>query len=395
MKYSNYTFDNGLARAGVSLFDASEFQEDRLSHRASHRPSHRSEAHAVIHISNNRPFAAQVESARIAVRSLEEILNMKPVFKRWFLSDAANQAPLLPEDEPCAVSRIQQPPLDGSKTGLWVVFQENPDFVFVDDAVTQDSHGRIIMGDARASVHSDGNAVPDSRDITIERLSTLADLLEDRNASLLDNCVRTWFMVRDIDRNYRGVVVGRNEEFIRRGLTRDTHFIASTGIGGRPVGELDTVAFNAICDTALKPGQMNYLYGASHLNSTIEYGVAFERGTTVDYADRRHVYISGTASIDNNGRVLYPGDIKAQTRRMIENIGVLLNEAGCGFEDVAHLIVYLRDPADYDAVNGIYEEMMPQVPRILVLAPVCRPQWLVETECMAVKRASYPDFSDF
>lgn len=91
--------------------------------------------------------------------------------------------------------------------------------------------------------------------------------------------------------------------------------------------------------------QIQYLYAPDHLNPTYEYGVSFERGTCVKYGDRRQVFISGTASINNKGEVVYPGDIRKQTHRMWENIEALLNEAECSFDDVAQAIVYLRDPA--------------------------------------------------
>jgi enamine deaminase RidA (YjgF/YER057c/UK114 family) len=80
---------------------------------------------------------------------------------------------------------------------------------------------------------------------------------------------------------------------------------------------------------------------------------------------------------------------------MLENIEMLLKEADCSFENVAHLIVYLRDVADYAIVRKIFAERFPSIPTVIVLAPVCRPGWLIETECMAVKRITnkcYPDF---
>ena len=66
-----------------------------------------------------------------------------------------------------------------------------------------------------------------------------------------------------------------------------------------------------------------YLYAPTHLNPTYEYGVSFERGTYVDYGDRRQVFISGTASINHRGEVVYPGDIRKQTERMWENVETL------------------------------------------------------------------------
>ena len=71
---------------------------------------------------------------------------------------------------------------------------------------------------------------------------------------------------------------------------------------------------------------------------------------------------------------------------MWENVETLLDEAGCTFDDAAHLIVYLRDTADYAVVRQMFEERFPTHPTVFLLAPVCRPGWLIEMECMAVKR---------
>ena len=58
-------------------------------------------------------------------------------------------------------------------------------------------------------------------------------------------------------------------------------------------------------------------------------------------------------------------------------------------------MVYLRDIADYGVVRDMFEERFPNIPKVYLLAPVCRPGWLVEMECMAVKPISnerYPAF---
>ena len=102
-------------------------------------------------------------------------------------------------------------------------------------------------------------------------------------------------------------------------------------------------------------------------------------------AERQTSLISGTASINNKGEVMYVGDVVAQTHRMWENVEALLKEAEMSMNDVMHMVVYQRDPADYEVVNKLFEERFPQVPRVITLAPVCRPQWLIEMEVMAVK----------
>ena len=62
-----------------------------------------------------------------------------------------------------------------------------------------------------------------------------------------------------------------------------------------------------------------------------------------------------------------------------------LAEAGCTYDDAAQMIVYLRDPADYEQVRQLYEERFPDKPWVIVHAKVCRPGWLVEMETTAVK----------
>ena len=200
------------------------------------------------------------------------------------------------------------------------------------------------------------------------------------------------FFVRDVDVNYAGVVKGRKEEFVRLGLTEKTHYLASTGIQGQIADSRSLVLLDAYAVDGLQAEQIRFLHAPEYLNPTYEYGVTFERGTAVEYGDRKHIFISGTASIDNRGEVVYPGNIAGQTRRMLLNIEALLKEAGSSLADLAKMIVYLRDIADYPIVRDLMEQQFPDVPKVIVLAPVCRPGWLIETECIAIKAGGNPEF---
>ena len=371
MKHLDFKYDG--AEASIALFETG-----------------RREAHAYITVADTDANAsAQIVAIVKGAARLISDTGMKPVFKRYLLSDPANQTQYLPREESCACSVLGQSPLNGSKASLLMLLEDGADFSAHEGGLWEDSKGRIWVGDG------DDIATGDSLTMTVAYLERLSGMLARRGASLKDNCLRTWFFVRDIDNNYKGVVQGRNSVFAREGLTSTTHFIASTGIEGQSAQPSRLVAFNAFADTRIKASQIKYLHGKTHLNPTYEYGVAFERATAVDYADRRHVYVSGTASIDNKGRIVAPGDIKAQAARMLENIGVLLAEGECGWEDVAHMTVYIRDIADYAIVNRIMEDRFPAIPKVVVLAPVCRPGWLVETECMAVKKADNPDYAPY
>ena len=382
MKYSEIRYNGATARL-AQFGEETGAVRDGLSHI-------RREAHAIITFTGDgSDVDIQLKTLAATAEHIGEESGMTPVFERYMLSDPSNQAVLLPPADQCARSVIGQSPLDGTKGVLLVIYQEDATFQENGEGVWSDSRGRIWVGD-------DTDAEPgDPHGMTKRYLDRLSRYLKDAGGSLADNCLRTWFFVRDIDNNYRGVVTGRNEVFAGEGLTPVTHFIASTGIAGTLPSPPSLVAFNAYADLSVRQEQIKYLYGKTHLNPTYEYGVAFERGTAVDYGDRRHVFISGTASIDTRGEIVAPGDVRAQTERMIENIEVLLREGGCSWEDVAHMIVYLRDIADFRIVREIMESRFPDIPKAFTLAPVCRPGWLVETECMAVKGLENSRYAPF
>ena len=353
------------------------------------------EYHAMIHVSTPQlTYARQLEAVMNAYNGLlSRLPDAHAVFKRYFLSDAANQADdiIVADVTDCAKSIIQQAPLDGTKVALWVWLMTGVQTSLTKSGLYEAAHGQFRHL-WNASAHNlAANSEYQMRLLFNEYIMQLAE----EGCKLADNCVRTWLFVNDIDLNYGGVVRARNQVFFTQGLTVHSHFIASTGIGGRQqdpnvLSQMDNYAI-----AGLQAEQVRYLYAPTHLNRTSDYGVSFERGTCIDYADRRHVFISGTASINNKGEVMYPKDVEQQTRRMWENVEALLKEADCNYDDVPMIIVYLRDVADYSLVRRLFEERFPGKPCIIVHAAVCRPGWLVEMECMAVKAQSKPEFPAF
>lgn len=340
---------------------------------------------------------AQIDALAAAAAKLAEAVeteNLKPVMARWLLSDAANQAPLLPHWEATAVSTVEQPPLDGTKAALWLYFMEAVNVTTAGEGtvrVSRPSYTHLFT--ASRSIEGFG-----SQTATAAMLEDYDIMLREMGSGMADGCLRTWFFVRDVDHFYRGVVRGRNEVFAAIGLTPATHFIASTGIGGGAESPDVTVKMDAWATLGLDPKQISYIQAAEHLNPTYEYGVAFERATAIDYGDRRHLLVSGTASIDCKGRIVCPGDIAGQTDRMLENIEALLEAGKMSWDDVAHRIVYIRDWADFSVVKAILDERFPagkSAPGVIVRAPVCRPGWLIEMECMAVREADNHDYAPF
>ena len=88
-------------------------------------------------------------------------------------------------------------------------------------------------------------------------------------------------------------------------------------------------------------------------------------------------------------------DALPSPERMWENVEALLKEAECTFDDLGHMIVYLRDIADYAVVKSMYDKCFPDTPKVFVHAPVCRPGWLIEMECMGVKALKNKEYAPF
>jgi 2-iminobutanoate/2-iminopropanoate deaminase len=131
------------------------------------------------------------------------------------------------------------------------------------------------------------------------------------------------------------------------------------------------------------------------LNEAFAYAKpsSFSRGMRIDLNGLTILLISGTASIDENGVSVHPGDFRAQMRRTLANISGLLESEGCTWHDIVRTSCYLRDiERDYDAFNQertafFNEQGLNPVPASTgIQAILCRPELLVEIEAIAMFR---------
>lgn len=316
--------------------------------------------------------------------------NRVRVFGRLYFSDILNQLPLFKESALCEsleqapFSYIEQAPLDGSRLSLIVAYASG-----VQIARLEDNAWEIVSQVGKAYFHSirlSGKEVTNltSKHQTEEQFRRHKRFLNERGLNLRDNCIRTWIYVRDIDYHYAGVVAGRNNIFREEGLKADDHFIASTGIGGYGSNSTTAVCVDFLSIDA--PSKIKYLHATEWLNPTHEYGVAFERGTAVTLQNTKTLFISGTASIDKFGNCVHRGNVIKQTERLFQNIDHLLKDGESSLADIRVLIVYLRDISDYHLVSAYLKEHFPQIPMVITEARVCRPEWLIEVECIASRR---------
>jgi enamine deaminase RidA (YjgF/YER057c/UK114 family) len=352
-------------------------------------------------------FASQLASVERAYHdalAAEGITPGTAILRRFFCSDLANQAELLDarpfsrpghQHDPCAVSRIGMAPAPPAKVSLWAYHVHDPSGPLhkqSEDHTLVCRRGGLFHCWTTGLSSPDGGAAYDQTRAVLDRYGAE---LRRHGLSWESNVIRTWLFVRDIDANYQGVVAARREIFHDNGLTPQTHFIASTGIGGGGVHSRSVLAFDAYAIRGLRHGQVTFPSAPDHLKPPHLYGVTFERAAAVDYADRRHVFISGTASIDPQGQIVHPGAVVRQVDRALDNVAALLGAAGAALDDLGILIAYIRDPADHQSVRDRLQERCGLVPFEVLVAPICRPGWLVEVEGVAAIHAHRPHFPPF
>jgi 2-iminobutanoate/2-iminopropanoate deaminase len=66
------------------------------------------------------------------------------------------------------------------------------------------------------------------------------------------------------------------------------------------------------------------------------------------------LFVSGQVPFDPATGNMVDGDIKAQTRRVLENLGALLKAAGLSYANVVRTTVFLADMNDFTAMNDVY-----------------------------------------
>lgn len=391
-KFFTFAGSDGDAEAAVSRFRGALGVE---------------EVHLVVRPLGYGPFEHQLESVRRAYQRALESLGLETqaaIWRRFFCSDLRNQVaaleaaafsnPRRPET-PCGISWVTQPPAGEAKVSLWAYHVHDP--AASPEKTLADGTLSLRRGEL-THLWTTGLSATEfatSYEQTQRIFEHYDELLRSRGLRLADHVLRTWLFVQQIDFHYAGLVKARREFFAKHGLTAETHYIASTGIEGGGVDPAAHVLMDAYAIAGVRPEQIEFLCVPDYMCPTSRYGVTFERGTCVSYRDRRHLLISGTASIDNKGQILHEGDIRRQFDRTFENIAALLAQKGAAFDDFGVLLVYVRDPADVGIVQAMLGQRFGAIPTQVVTAPVCRPGWLIEAEGIAAVAADEPELPAF
>lgn len=99
------------------------------------------------------------------------------------------------------------------------------------------------------------------------------------------------------------------------------------------------------------------------------------------------VFLAGQVGDAPGSSGAVPGGIEPETRAMLDNVGRLLRAVGLDYGDVVKCTVYLRDFADFAAMNAVYREYFPTEPptRATVGVTALAADYRVEIEVLAAR----------
>ena len=99
------------------------------------------------------------------------------------------------------------------------------------------------------------------------------------------------------------------------------------------------------------------------------------------------LFVSGIVAVDADGALVGGADVVAQTRHVFENMRAVLAAAGCGFEDIVKVTIFLTDIDDRPSINPVRQEVFGSMRPASTLVEVPRlavPGAKVEIECVAI-----------
>src|SRR5262245_56714622 len=107
----------------------------------------------------------------------------------------------------------------------------------------------------------------------------------------------------------------------------------------------------------------------------------------------RMVYVSGQVARDAAGKVVGPGDMKAQAKQVFENLKIALEAAGSDFANVVKLNSYLTDMTQMAAYRDVRKQYFGDLPHppastTIGVSRLVDPDLLLEVEAVAVVAAA-------
>jgi enamine deaminase RidA (YjgF/YER057c/UK114 family) len=229
-----------------------------------------------------------------------------------------------------------------------------------------------------------------SRKSQSEAMFRQAERLLRSEGATYQDVVRTWIYISDILDWYNEFNAARNHCYSEYGFfDKNEHqteeeriyLPASTGIEGRnPSGLPATMDVFAIRRSPGSAVQIRPLCGTKQ-RSPFRYGSAFSRAVVVEEPHSKLILVSGTASIDEQGKSVYVGDSDAQIRHTLNVVSALIAPEGAKLQDLCEATVFLKRKRDFCIYEKIAADAgIDSAPSIGVIADICRDELMFELD---------------
>jgi 2-iminobutanoate/2-iminopropanoate deaminase len=99
------------------------------------------------------------------------------------------------------------------------------------------------------------------------------------------------------------------------------------------------------------------------------------------------LFISGTTARDGEGNIVGRGDIKAQTRQILENMKKILEKAGATFDNIVKVTVFVTDMRHFKEIHEIRSQYFKKdfpASTLVQVSSLSSPELLIEIEAIAV-----------
>ena len=259
--------------------------------------------------------------------------------------------------------KLKEINLNGEKAGF---AYEDPDFEYVLLSDMRPDDTALAPGKQTREVYAKADAALKEAGMDFSRV------------------VRTWFYLDKLLDWYKEFNDARTGCFDANGIFHKL-VPASTGIGAsNPEGAALVAGFYA-----LKPkhGEAKITKVGSPLQcEAFNYKSAFSRAVEIKTGACRKLIISGTASIDPDGKSAFIGDLDKQIELTLKVVKEILSSRNMDWEDVTRSILYFKEQGTAPAFRKYCElNNIPAFPSTVVYTTVCREELLFEIELDAVK----------
>ncbi len=203
------------------------------------------------------------------------------------------------------------------------------------------------------------------------------------------NVARTWIYLPKLLSWYDEFNAARRQAYRKFGLMdgeKPAWLPASTGIQGDcPLGRECMMDFLAI--SRLEGGKLEMdMLNSPRQCDAFQYGSSFSRAVELRDESVSRIFVSGTASIDEQGKTAHIGDVEEQIRHTLTAVRELLSSRNHGFSDIAQCAAFVKHPQYVTQFRRIAEEEGLDYRCVIeTAAEICRDELLFELEVMTVK----------